>query len=189
MEHDSLEEIIRLCQQGRPEAFHSLLREFGPKLYRFFLRTSGSVHDAEDLLQDIFVKLLEKIKDYQHQGRFESWLFCVAANMVRDRSRKKQRRGTVVPLHDAVREKGQLINSIEASVPEPIDQLEKSEEYDSLQQALAMLPDSDKEIIMLRHYGGLSFQEIAGHFQIPIGTALTRVHRGLKKLKKIMEKS
>jgi len=183
MEQDPLGEQITKCQQGDPEAFSWLTEEYGPRLYRYFLRLNGSTADAEDLLQELFVKLIEKIGHYRHQGRFESWLFCVAANMVRDEARRRVRRGEVLSLQDERVGLKEVLASDEATADV---KLQQSEQIDRLQRALDQLPQMDREIIILRHYGQLSFKEIAEQFQIPIGTALAKVHRGLKRLQKIM---
>ena len=95
MKTEQLARNIRLCQKGRPEGFTRLLERYGRRLYGYFLATSGSPSDAEDLVQELFVVLMEKIADYRHTGRFEQWLFRIAANMARDRARRLTRQATV----------------------------------------------------------------------------------------------
>ena len=183
MEQDLLGEQIAKCQQGDPEAFAWLSEEYGPRLYRYFLRMKGSAADAEDLLQELFVKLIEKIGHYKHEGRFEGWLFCVAANMVRDEARRRARRGEAISIQDERAGLQDILASDEATADQ---KLQQSEQLDRLQRALEQLPETDREIVMLRHYGQMSFKEIAEQFQIPIGTALAKVHRSLKRLQQIM---
>ncbi|MCK4629690.1 MAG: sigma-70 family RNA polymerase sigma factor [Sedimentisphaerales bacterium] len=185
MKTDPLVKIIKRCQNGDPDAFAWLLSEFGPKLRSYFLRALASADDADDMLQELFLKLLIIIRRYKHRGRFESWLFCVAANLVRDRYRTRQRRIKTVslPADDATYDSQAAAVSRE---PNPHRQMETAEQLDQLQHALDELSLSDREIVLLRHYGGLSFKELAEHFQIPTGTALARVHRGLKKLNKLL---
>ena len=185
MKTDPMVQIIKRCQNGDPDAFVLLLSEFGPKLRSYFLRTLASADDADDMLQELFLKLLTVIKRYRHKGRFESWLFCIAANLVRDRYRTRQRRIKTVSLSA-----GDFTYDSQADVvsgePNPHRQMETVEQLDQLQHAIEELSQSDREIILLRHYGGLSFRELAEHFQIPVGTALARVHRGMKKLNKLL---
>ena len=183
MKQDLLAEQIELCQKGDPAGFAWLMEQYGPRLFRYFHRVSGSASDADDLLQDLFVKLIEKICNYRHEGRFEGWIFCIAANMIRDDARRRSRRGAEVSFQDEKAGLKDIIASDEATAPE---KLQYSEQIDQLQLALAQLPETDREIIILRHYGQLSFKEIAEQFEIPIGTALAKVHRGLKRLHKIM---
>jgi len=183
---EKLYEIIKRCQQGRQEAFSQLLQLYGPRLYGYYLRTSGSAQQAEDFLQDLFVRLLEKIKDYRHESKFDNWLFKVAANLARDRARRKDNK--LISLNQSGDDSETTAAAgLVADQATPFEQIQQNERHDRLKQALGQLPQQDREIIMLRHYGQLSFKEIADHFQIPIGTALAKVHRGLKKLKGILK--
>lgn len=183
MEQDLLAEQIARCQNGDREAIVWLVRQFGPQLYRYFLRMNNSTLDAEDLLQELFVKLIENIHQYRHEGRFEGWLFRVAANLVRNEARRRKIRGGVISLQDENKGLGDALASKEATACQKAQQ---TEQIDQLQEALRQLPSTDREIIILRHYGQLSFKEIAEHYQIPVGTALSKVHRGLKCLKEII---
>jgi len=183
MDSDPLAEQIIKCQNGEREAFAWLLRQYGSRLYRFFLRMNYSPADAEDLLQDLFVKLLEKIHGYNHQGRFESWLFCVAANLARNEYRRRRRRGGVISMHDEQSPLGEALVSTEATAPE---KLQLTEQIDQLQDALEQLSPPERELIILRHYGKLSFKEIAEQYRMPIGTVLAKVHRSLKHIRNIM---
>jgi len=161
-----------------------LLERYGTRLYGYFLATSGSAAEAEDLVQEIFVVLLEKIGHYRHTGRFEQWLFRIAANMARDRARSLARHSTVsLGQSDA---QGDLAADMRSNEPEVGAEMQAAEQQAQLQQALNQLSRLDREIIMLRHYGELSFKEIAEQFSLPIGTVLAKVHRGLKTLRKIL---
>ncbi len=181
-----MEPIILRCQQGDRQAFSLLLKEYGPRLYSFYLRTTRSAHEADDLLQDLFVRLLEKIKLYKNDGngRFESWLFCVAANLARDRARKTRK---FVNITNPDSEDVAIVDLMISDDPKPDEVVSRREDKDVLIKALSQLPALDREIIMKRHFGQMSFREIAEDLQIPIGTALAKVHRGLKKLKRILQ--
>jgi len=184
MKQDRLTEIIERCQSGQSDAFAWLLNEYGARLYSYYYRSCGSAHDAEDLLQDLFVRLLEKIKDYRHDGRFENWLFRVASNLARDNARKKSRISFIGQNRpDQIDKPG----TIAAETAGPDERLQQHEQHDRLQQALEKLEPTERDAIILRHFGQLSFKEISEHFEIPIGTALARVHRGLKRLNRIMQ--
>jgi len=183
MDHDPLAEQIKKCQNGDREAFAWLLQQYGSRLYRFFLRMNYSPADAEDLLQDLFVKLLEKIQGYNHKGRFESWLFCVAANLARNEYRKRRRRGGIVSMQD---EKTGLRDALVSTEATASEKLQLTEQIDQLQDALEQLPEPERDIVILRHYGKLSFKEIAEQYRMPIGTVLSKVHRSLKHIRNIM---
>ncbi|MBI9015839.1 MAG: sigma-70 family RNA polymerase sigma factor [Phycisphaerae bacterium] len=184
MEKDILADMISKCQKGDKDAFNWLLNEYGPRLYRYFLRTSGNDERAGDMLQEMFVKLLQKIKKYQHQGQFEHWLFRVAANLARDNARKQK---NVYSLQNDDPDKPGPGDLLVGRGPGPFENVEHSEQVEILQQAIDMLTADQKEIILLRHYSQMSFQEIAQELKIPVGTALARAHRGLKRLKEILD--
>lgn len=186
MGSEPLTEKIRQCQQGRADAFAWLLCEYGPRLYGYFVRMTGSTTEAEDLLQEIFLKLLQRIKSYRHKGRFEPWLFRVAANMIRDRGRKLQRQSRAMAT--GAEPGNPLYRAAESTdkAGDPSRDLELSEDLGRMQEALGELSELDREIILLRFYGGISFKDIAEQLQIPVGTAIAKVHRGLKKLKRMM---
>ena len=183
--HDVLASKIRQCQQGRDAGFVWLLEEYGARLYGYFLRTTRSPADADDLLQELFVRLIEKIRHYRHQGRFDQWLFRVAANIARDHARKRHRRARVFSQMPDTDEGHETADLVSPEAP-PDQKAQMHEQRTQLDKALGQLNPLDREIILLRHYGQLSFKEIAEHFEMPVGTALAKVHRGLKRLRKIM---
>ncbi len=85
-----VEEMIRLAKLGRPEAFAALLASYGPRLHGYFFRITASPQDAEDLLSETMLRLVATIGRYDERGRFEAWLFRIAANLVRDRLRRRR---------------------------------------------------------------------------------------------------
>ena len=88
MDPERLQRAISGAQAGRPEAYRALLEAYWPRLYGYFLRATGNHHDAEDLLGDLGLRMVRQLKSYREQGRFDHWLFRIAANMVRDRIRR-----------------------------------------------------------------------------------------------------
>ena len=175
---DDTQAYIQQCIRGRPEAWDWLVTSYGPKLYAYFFRRVASASEAEDLLQELMMKLVSHLDSDRHQGRFDAWLFTLAANLVRDRARRRIRHPAPVQLPDEP-----LDTPAHAAQTDPAHLTEHAELHDRVQLALADLPDLDREILLLRYYGGLSFKELAEHFQLPIGTALAKVHRGLKTLR------
>ena len=184
--YDLLAEVIGRAQQRDPAAFDELVERFSPRLFGLLYRLSGSHHDAEDLLQEVFLRVVRTIEGYRHRGRFEAWLYRIALNLARDRVRRQQRRGST-----AGRTTGSTMDWISldgrpASQPPPDQPLELAEQVDRLQQALESLLPPEREVIMLRHFSDMSFREIADTMGTPIGTALARSHRGLARLRRLM---
>ena len=88
MDPQELRSTVASARNGDPEACAALLEAYGRRLYGYFLRAVGNVHDAEDMLAEMMLKLLQQLRRYDERGRFEPWLFRMAANMVRDRFRR-----------------------------------------------------------------------------------------------------
>jgi len=184
MDADQLAGLIRRAQARQPAAFDALVDRYSTRLYGYFYRLTGSRHAADDLLQDLFVRLVKMIGRYRHDGRFEAWLFRIATNLVRDRVRRAQR--SPVALGGEV-EDDRLGESLrDASREDPSQRLAVSEELDRLQWALGQLSEGEREVIMLRHFSELSFKEVAELTGTPLGTALARAHRGLRRLRQLM---
>ncbi len=192
MDDAALADVIHQAQRGDAEAFDRLVDAYAHRITGFLYRMTGSRQDAEDLVQEVFLRLVRTIAAYQHDGRFEAWLFRIAANLARDRVRRAKRTPKFVAAKtggaaeaDGADETGSL-DRIEGS-SEPADaNMERGEQIEALHAALAMLPETEREVMMLRHFSQMSFKEISEMAGMPLGTALARAHRGLRRLREIM---
>jgi len=175
---------IHGAQAGNAACFDRLVEQFAGRLYGFLYRLTGSRSDAEDLMQEVFVRVVRVIADYQHEGRFEAWLFRIAANLCRDRVRRISR----LPKHHTLEdgEDDAAGSDFVAGSGGPDSRMAKNEELDALGAALAQLPDVERTVIMLRHFSQMSFKEIAEVTGVPLGTALARAHRALGRLRMLM---
>ena len=177
--------LIRGAQAGLADCFDALIDLYAHRLYGYFYRSSGSAALAEDQVQDVFLRLIRAIKRYDHREQFEAFLFRIAGNLNRDRIRKSRRSKE----RSLALEENELsaLTTADARLPEPLAALEQAEHIDAMQAAMARLPAAEREVIVLRHFSELSFGEIASIMETPLGTALARAHRGLKKLRSMME--
>ncbi|HOB74391.1 MAG TPA: sigma-70 family RNA polymerase sigma factor [Phycisphaerae bacterium] len=188
MEPAELADVIARAQRGEPAAFDALINAYATRLYGYFYRLTGSRHDAEDLLQEVFVRLVRMIGHYEHDGRFDGWLFRIATNLVRDQARRAKTRLIGEGLHawqDGSERRG-FHERPDPMARQPSESLEQAEDADRLQWAIAQLPEAEREVILLRHFAQLSFREIAEQMGTPLGTALARAHRGLARLRELM---
>jgi RNA polymerase sigma-70 factor, ECF subfamily len=189
MDAAELADVIARARRREPAAFDALVTAYGDRLYGYFYRLTGSRHDAEDLLQEVFIRLVRMIGRYQHDGRFEGWLFRIATNLVRDRVRRSKTGRPAADSSGARGARGEAESMGERPDPaaeRPSASLERAENIDRLQQAIGELPEAEREVILLRHFAQLSFKEIAEQMGTPLGTALARAHRGLAKLRELM---
>ena len=172
---EDLTRIITGCKKGNAECFSQLVDIYSRRCYGYFYRLTGRREISDDLLSELFVKLVEKISSYKG-GSFESWLFRIASNIFHDYLRSKQRYKKLLEV-----QKKQL----ESEVTEPKHR--EDDRADKLQKELDKLDADTRELIMLRFYSQLSFKEIAEMRSEPIGTTLSKLHRGVKRLRELME--
>jgi RNA polymerase sigma-70 factor (ECF subfamily) len=177
--------MIALAQANQAEGYERLLAAYGVRLYRYFCRATGSHHDSEDLLGELSLRLVRVLKDYDDRGRFEPWLFRIASNMVRDRIRRKV--ANPAPAGGLGQSDGGLTDDELPGPAVAVDAaLVATENSVQLKQALDQLDPTVRDMILLRHFGEMSFREIAELYRCPMGTVLARVHRGLKTLRKLI---
>ncbi|HPD30567.1 MAG TPA: sigma-70 family RNA polymerase sigma factor [Phycisphaerae bacterium] len=181
-----LDDLIRRARQRDSAAFETLVEIYSPRLYGYFYRLTGRREDAEDLLQEAFVRVVRMISRYEHDNRFDAWLFRIATNLVRDRVRRQRRSADAGASGARQDEPGILEEVADNEVDRPDDVLETTEQVDRLQWALKQLPEAEREVILLRHFSQMSFREVAEAMGTPLGTALARAHRGLAKLRRLM---
>jgi RNA polymerase sigma-70 factor (ECF subfamily) len=188
MEPEQLRAVIVSAQAGDSSAYRELLDAYGRRLYGYFLRATGSHHDAEDLLGEVMLRLVSRLDKYDDRGRFEPWLFRVAANMVRDRIRRTKANPTPTSLSIDSEAGTSRADQLLADTERVDEGILAEEASGRLQQALMKLDDTTRDMILVRHFGQMNYKEIAELFQCPLGTALARVHRGLKALRRMMSK-
>lgn len=182
MDEAGLERLLAKAQQHDPAAMHSLVQAYSPRVYGLIFRMTGSRDAAEELVQATFLRVVRMLPTYQHSGRFTAWLFRIASNLVRDRARRNERRRRAFE-PDAIRRDGEQLDSPDPGEPGPAARLLSKEAGERLQASLDRLPEADREIILLRHFSDMPFRDIAEMLNIPLGTALSRAHRALARLK------
>lgn len=171
--------MLEAAGRGDDAAWRELVRLYGRRVFALAKSRCGSVEMAEEVTQSVFVTVAEKLggSGYTERGRFESWLFRVAMNRIRDEARRTRRRAGETPAG------GFIAATSDGDLPDG----EHERELGRLREALAQLSDVDREVVELRHHGGMSFKQMAEVLGEPLGTLLARHHRALRKLKALME--
>ena len=167
--------LIKKCQQGDNDSFAVLVDLYSGKLYAYFLRLTGNEDISNELLSNVYLKLVDKIGSF-NGGSFNSWIYRIASNIFYDHLRQKHK------------DKKFMEASSLSYTDEGRDETELVDIKDLLQSALPSLDDLTRECLIMRYYSDLSFKEIAEIKSSPIGTILGRVHRGLAKLKEVMSR-
>ncbi len=176
--------LLRRAGRGEPEALGAIFDAYHRRVYGLLLRMTGSRDAAEELLQETFLRVVGTIERYEHDGRFDAWLFRIAGNLARDHNRRRRRRGTTLSSDGFDADADDARSTPPASDEEsPLRALESTECHERLQRCLDALPESDREMLVLRHFSELPFRDIADMLGMPLGTALARAHRALGRLR------
>jgi RNA polymerase sigma factor (sigma-70 family) len=183
----SIPAMIAAARAGAEEAYQEFLAAYGPRLYGYFYRAIGSHHEAEDLLGEMMLRLVRGLPAYNDRGRFEPWLFSIAANLVRDRIRRARASPAAASLEAETDGGATLAETLGADQEAVEAPLIRREDGAAVVEALEKIDERSRQMVLLRHFGQLSFREIAEIFDCPIGTVLARVHRALKGLRAVLE--
>ncbi len=171
----SLEETLQRAAAGDETAWRDIVDTYSPRVFGLIRAQCGSTDLAEEITQSTFCTIVERIGRYSELGRFESWLFRIAMNRLRDEMRRRKRQANPV-------ETEALVGL--AGAGDPVEGPgSDSGDLTALQAALDHLSEADRRVVHLRHFTGLSFARIAEILGEPLGTVLARQHRALKKLR------
>jgi RNA polymerase sigma-70 factor (ECF subfamily) len=183
LEHVSDTELIRSFQEGDTEAFEVLIYRYKDKIYSSILFFVKDSYLAEDLFQDVFIKIIDTLKNkrYTEEGKFLPWALRISHNLCVDHFRKVKRTPAIKTSDN--KDIFDVINVYEEGADQKIMQ---SQSHDRVRMMLELLPEEQREIIVLRHYANLSFKEIAQITNCSINTALGRMRYGLINLRKMM---
>jgi RNA polymerase sigma-70 factor, ECF subfamily len=170
--------LLAAAAEGDQDAWRTLIGRYGRRIYALARSRCQTVDVAEEVTQSVFATVAAKLGSggYSEQGKFESWLFRVAMNRIRDEMRRRRRHAEPT---DPV-----LLTHIQS--PAALDGHAETPMLGRLREAMHRLPDADREIIELRHHGQMSFKQMADLLDEPLGTLLARHHRALRKLKQLI---
>lgn len=175
------ESLVAQMRAGSSSASEELVRRYYQPLVRYLHRLCGNDQLAEELHQQTWLSVLEHLPKFDGtsgSGGFKAWLFRIATNKANDHWRS---RGRELAAKQGLR----LVTDEEA--PEAGHRLHASEQEQKLQRAIEQLPDSQRQVLMLRYYSNMKFVEIAELLGCPLNTALGRMHKAMLKLKELME--
>ncbi len=176
-------ELVRRVLGGEDSLFSVLVRRYQVRVVAHVARMVGSREDALDLAQEIFLKVYQALDRYNPEFKFSTWLFRIAGNAAIDHLRK--RRPRTVPLEIADPESRTGVSAIEhaSSGLDPYGELRNVQRGEAISKAIAELPLEFRELITLRHFGGLSYEEIARLKNMPLGTVKNKLFRARVVLK------
>jgi RNA polymerase sigma-70 factor, ECF subfamily len=180
--------LVERALSGEQNAFRGLYDRYQQRIYALVGSMIGPGEDVHDVVQEAFVRAFRSLKSFKGHSSFYTWLYRIAINATTDHRRKQARqsqRFSGRPLEDIDRGATQLA-APESDNPEA--DLYRSELSELMNRALETLSDEHRQVIVLREVNGLSYQEIAEVSESTIGTVMSRLHYGRKKLAETLRK-
>jgi RNA polymerase sigma factor (sigma-70 family) len=178
-------ELIQRFIKGEQSCFEQLIHRHKNKVFAYISLYIRDQALAEDLFQDTFMKVIQSVRTgkYQDNGKFISWVMRIAHNLIIDHFRRVKQMNTVS--NDNY--ESDLFNSKRFAESTVEDNMIRRQIQKDVRKMISMLPDDQREVVILRHYAGLSFKEIADITDVSINTALGRMRYALINMRKLME--
>jgi RNA polymerase sigma factor (sigma-70 family) len=177
------QELVKGFANGDSRAIEELVNRYKDRIYTSIYYLVKDKYLAEDIFQDVFIKVIDTIRlgKYTDEGKFLPWALRIAHNLCVDHFRKVKRTPTIKTADGS--DIFDVLNFKEDSAEENVMQRQT---FDRIRKMIDLLPEEQKEVIILRHYADLSFKEIADLTKCSINTALGRMRYGLINLRRIM---
>jgi RNA polymerase sigma-70 factor (ECF subfamily) len=180
-EVDVDQELVARSRNGDREAFATLVRKYQSKVLTLATRILDNRSEAEDMAQDIFVKIFQSLHDFRGASRFSTWLYRITVNHCLNHLRRRTRQQQTLVMTEPAEW------TQESPASNPFRTLEQKERWALVQAKLQELSLEHRTIILLRDFEGLSYDEIADVLQLESGTVKSRLHRARMELKALLE--
>ena len=178
-------DLVRLVLAQDPDAFGTLVERYRVRLYRFVERYTNDPEDARDVTQEVFLKVHAALDSYDPKYKFSTWLFRIAGNAAIDHLRRRKARPLPLELPRDEDGESKAVEPRETR-PDPFQDLARRRLRDALAAAIDRLPDDYRELISLRHYGELPYEEIAELKGMPLGTVKNKLFRARQALRDLL---
>lgn len=177
------QELISLYLSGNQTAFEFLLKRHKDKIYTSIYLFVKDTELAEDIFQEVFIKIVDTLRKdkYNNEGKFLQWAMRIAYNMCVDHFRRSKRMSKV-----SNNETFDIFSIIESKDDNMEGSIIKSQIHTRLREVIDMLPDEQREVVILRHYADMSFKEISQMTRVSINTSLGRMRYALINLRKMV---
>jgi RNA polymerase sigma-70 factor (ECF subfamily) len=170
-------DLIQQAQAGDTWAFGELVRHHYSPVVNVAYRICGEMTLAEDMAQETFLRAWTNLNSFRITGSMKNWLYRIAINATLDVLRRK----SDLPMDDEV------VQMIQDPTPDPETSLVQKERAENIQEMLRALPLATRNVLVLREYGELSYQEIAAILDIPIGTVMSRLNSARTRLRELLK--
>jgi len=182
---------MRHYLDGDVAAFQTLMHRYGDKITRYVARNSADVHAVDDLVQDVFMRVVHRAASFRSQSSFKTWLYTIARNHCIDTARKRVHRRAITldePLRREEAAGATILDQAADQGPGPDRRATDRRFRASLEEAIAELPDDQREVFVMRELQGLKFREIAEVVGVPENTVKSRMRYALQALRGRLER-
>src|SRR5437773_7787404 len=175
--------LIEQCLSGDQAAWETIVRQNWRKVFNVAYKFVGKHDEAEDLTQDIFLKIFRSLDTFDRQANFQTWLISISRNLCIDHYRSVRKERETIDRDVDANELSPMSRD-----PSPMAALEQQDRVLLLRQAMAELPDTLRTAVLMRDIQELSYQEIADKLRLPEGTVKSRINRGRTELARQIRK-
>ncbi|WP_316804090.1 RNA polymerase sigma factor [Pedobacter nototheniae] len=178
------QDLVKVYITGNELGLQELLRRHKSKIYTSIYLLVKDQYLAEDIFQDAFIKVINTLRSgrYNEEGKFLPWVMRIAHNLVIDYFRK-EKRTPIITSADGM----DVFNMLQFYDESAEDRMLRDQTHKDLKEMIHLLPDEQKEVLLMRHYADLSFKEIADLTDVSINTALGRMRYALSNLRKMLK--
>jgi RNA polymerase sigma-70 factor (ECF subfamily) len=174
-------DLIKRCQNGNSQAMEQIVRQYQNQVYNIAYGILGNPEDAQDIAQDAFLSVWEKIGQFRFKSRFSTWLYRIVTNLcINERNRQRRRQTSPMEMNDS-----QAWTPVDSVTPEK--EVLLAEQQELLQAALAQLKEDYRNILILREMENLSYDELAEVLNCSVGRVKSRLHEARTILRKILK--
>jgi RNA polymerase sigma-70 factor, ECF subfamily len=180
---EMIETLIKRCLRGDELAWEQIVRQYWRKVFNVAYKFVGRHAEAEDLTQEIFLKIFKSLDTFDRRANFQTWLISISRNLCIDHYRSVRKERETIDRDVDTNELAPASHD-----PGPVAALEQRDRVELLKQALSSLPDTLRTAVLMRDIQELSYQEIADRLRLPEGTVKSRINRGRTELARQIRK-
>ena len=193
MEDQAVSSLIRRCVAGDAAAWEELVRAYNRRIFNICYRFTGSSEDAEDLTQEVFIRMYRTLASYEvSKGAFMTWVTTMTRNLLVDHFRKRKLERMTESLEapaGASYEALALVEQLADAAPGPDARVASGERQRLVQEALGRLSPELRETVILRDLEDMDYKEIAQVLRVPEGTVKSRINRGRTELARLLQRT
>ena len=182
-------ELMMKVKNGSKSAFSKIVKRYQSRLINYFYRNLWDKGLAEDLAQEVFIRLYKAAKKYEHQSKFTTFMYRIARNILIDHYRNKKskpRPSSIFSPQGSFNEDFQMLDTLPSNAKSPEVEVGSSELGEAIKEAIERLPEDQKQVFILGELEGMPYLEISEILKIPIGTVKSRMHAAFMKLREML---